>query len=115
MGLKDLKNAYSALTEFGLLARSIEPIMTDADISRNEKRKALSDLCNNLSESTFNNKIVVAQIMKIINMKEDVSKESPDTVAQVNEILRWCPRMAIHRKELTKEVEKHRKLYGMKL
>lgn len=115
MGLKDLKTAYASLQEFSLLAQSIKPIMTDPAVSREEKRKALSGLCNTLSEPAFNNGIVVKQIMTIINMKEDVCKEYPDTITQVNGILAWCPRMAIHRKDLTKEAEKHRKQYGLNI
>lgn len=115
MGIKDLLKTPGALQEFGVMARTIEKTMTDSKVSRKDKRAALSGMVNTLSESTFNNPQVLKMIMQIINMKEDVCKEYPDTISQVNGVLGWCPRMAIHRKELTKEVEKHRKKYGLKI
>jgi hypothetical protein len=115
MGIKDLFTSFSALSEFGNLSRSILPIMTDKDVSIIEKRKTLCQLVDNLSEKAFNNKIVLGQIFKIINMKEEICKEYVDTESQVNGILEWCPRLKEHKKELSKEVEKARKSCGMKI
>jgi len=115
MGLKDLIHTPSALQEFGVMAKPIKDTMIDPKVSRKDKRKALSDMCDSLSEPTFNNGQVIKMIMSIINMKEEVCKEYGDTIAQVNGILSWLPRMATHRKELTKEVEKHRKKYGLNI
>jgi F0F1-type ATP synthase delta subunit len=115
MGIKDLLKTPGALQEFSLIAQSIKPVMTDPKVSRKDKRKTLSDMCDSLSEPTFNNGQVIKMIMQIINMKEDVCKEYSDTIAQVNGILGWLPRMAIHRKELTKEVEKHRKQFKLNI
>lgn len=113
--IKDLFGAYPALQEFGVLAKSIHPIMTDPSVSRDTKRKTLNDLVNSLSDKAFSNSIVVGQIMKIINMKQEICKDYKDTETQVDGILSWCPRMKEHREVLVKEVGEHRKQYRMKL
>ena len=113
--LKDLVTSFSSLQEFGRLAQAILPIMKDADVSRDEKRKILNDLVNELSDRTFGNPLVVKQIMIIINMKEEVCKEYANTDSQVNGILSWLPRMAKHREVLKEEVAKHRKQYGLQI
>ncbi len=115
MGLKDLVTAAPALQEFGLLARGIEPIMTDPTVSREEKRKVLSQLVNELSDKAFNNKIVIEQVFKIINMKEEECKKFEDTESQVDFIIGWCPRLEQKREALSKEVEKHRKQFRVKV
>ncbi len=115
MGLKDLITAAPALQEFGLLARGIEPIMTDPEVSRDEKRKILSQLVDNLSDKAFNNKIVIEQVFKIINMKEDECQKFWDEKSQTDFIIGWCPRLAQKRDELSKEVAKHRKQFKMKV
>lgn len=113
MKIKDIVTAYPALQEFGLLARGIQPIMTDAKVSREEKRKVLSQLCDKLAEKSFRNEIVVSQIFKIINMKEDECKKFPNTKAQVDNIISWCPRLELHRNKLTKEVDRNRRMYKL--
>jgi hypothetical protein len=115
MGFKDLVTSAPPLQEFGMLARVIQPIMTDPKETREVKRNTLCGLVDNLSEKTFNNKIVVNQIMKIINMKEDICKEYPDALAQMNGILSWLPRMIKHIDMIKKEVVKARKSYGLKV
>ena len=114
MSIKDIVTSYPALQEFGMMARAILPIMTDANVSRDEKRQTLNNLVNELSDKTFTNSMVVKQIMQIINMKEDVCKEFTDAQSQVEGILLWLPRMSQHRDKLEKEVRNHRKQYGLK-
>ena len=115
MSIKDIVTSYPALQEFGMLARVILPIMTDAKVSRDEKRQTLNNLVNELSDRTFANGMVVKQIMEIINMKEEVCKEYDDTNAQVVGVLSWLHRMAQHQDKLEKKIRKHRKQYGLKL
>jgi hypothetical protein len=98
-----------------MMTRAILPIMTDAEVSRDTKRKTLNTLVIELSDRTFANGMVAKQIMEIINMKEEVCKEYDDTNAQVVGILSWLPRMSVHRDKLAEEVKKHRKSYGLKL
>ncbi len=113
--IKDIATSFPALQEFGMMAKLIQPVMEDSKLGRDEKRKALSGLTNMLSDKTFANSLVVDQIMKIINMKEDVCKEYEDTEAQVEGILSWLSRMRQYRDKLKKEVEKHRGQYKLKV
>lgn len=113
--VKDLVTAYPALQEFGLLARGIQSIMIDPKVTREEKRTVLCELVEQLSDKAFNNGIVLRQVMKIINMKEEVCKEFEDTDAQVDGIIKWLPRMAKKKDILKKEVKNHRKMYSMEL
>ena len=115
MWIKDIIFAFPSLSEFGLLSRAILPVMKDPDISRDKKRKMLASLLDKLSDRTFNNGIVLNQVITIINMKKDVCEEYVDTEAQVNGILEWLPRMKAHRDKLVKEVTRHRKKYGLKI
>ena len=115
MGIKNLITSYPALQEFGLVAKAILPLMTDVNVSRTEKRGILNDAVNGLSDKTFNNSMVADQIMIIINMKEDVCREYPDTESQVNGILEWLPRMSKHRDKLYRKVKQSRKSFGLKL
>jgi hypothetical protein len=115
MGIKELFSSPVALQEFGLLIRGIQPIMTDVNSTVEEKRTALNQLVNELSEKTFKNDIVVNQIMIIINMKKEECEKFSSTDAQVNSILTWLPRMAIHREKLAKKVEHARKSFGLNL
>jgi hypothetical protein len=103
------------VNEFKLMAEAILPVMIDASISRTAKRKTLCEMVDNLSEDTFKHKEIAEQIIKIINMKEDVCKEYVDAEAQVNGILSWLPRMEKHRELLKSEVIKNRKRYGLKI
>ena len=105
----------TAWAEFGIAARIIVPTMTDAKLKRSTKRKTLCAMVNELTEDTFKHGVIAKQIMKIINMKEDVCKEYHSTDAQVKGILSWLPRMELHRDKLTKTVEKYRKEYGLTL
>ena len=113
--LKDIVTGFPALSEWGNIAKAILPIMTDATASVEEKRKALNMAINELSEKSFNNQIVVNQIMTIINMKEQTCRMYSNTEAQVKGILSWLPRMEKHKDILTKEVKKHRKQYGLNI
>lgn len=115
MGIKDLLTAAPAVSELGVFLKPIQPTMTDPKVSREEKRTTLNIMVETLSDKTFKNGVVATQIMQIINMKEDVSKEYPDTESQVKGILSWLPRMEYHKDKLTKEVARHRKLYGLKV
>lgn len=99
--------------QYGLQA--IQPTMTDPNVPREEKRRTLSAMVEELSEDTFKLEPVADQIMIIINMEEEVCREYDDTDSQVEGILSWLPRMAKHRERLTKEVQKHRKKCGLKL
>ncbi len=92
---------------------AILPVMTDPNIPRDGKRQTLSMMVDELSEETFKLKPVAEQIMTIINMKEDVCKEYPDSESQVNGILEWLPRFKQHRDLLLKEVKNHRRQYGL--
>ena len=112
--LKDIIHSKDAMQEWGITARAIQPFMTDAASSRKEKREILNEAVKVLSDSTFKNGIVVDQIISIINMKEDVCKEYPNTEAQVNGILSWLPRMSEHRERLTKAVTRARKAAKVK-
>lgn len=106
---------HREMQEFRLALDAIAPIMTDPDETRETKRKTLNMMVSELSEDTFKLKPVAEQIMTIINMKEDVCREYPDSDAQIDGILLWLPRMREHRDMLLKEVDKHRKGYGLKV
>lgn len=113
--LKDIVTGFPALNEWGNIAKAILPIMTDATASVEEKRKTLNMAVNELSDKSFNNQIVVNQIMTIINMTEPVCRMYSDTETQVKGILSWLPRMEKHKNILTEEVKKHRKHYGLSI
>ena len=104
-----------AWSEFGIAAKVLLPTMTNPKLKRSTKRKELSAMVNALTDDTFKHGVIAKQIMKIINMKEDVCKEYHSTDAQVQGILSWLPRMELHRDKLTKTVEKYRKEYGLTL
>ncbi len=104
-----------ATQEFRFALQVIQPIMTDPVASREEKRETLNMMVNELSESTLKLKPVVEQIMTIINMKEDVCKEYPDSETQTEGILVWLPRMKEHRAMLLEAVKKGRKSYRLKV
>jgi len=101
--------------EFSLALQAIQPIMTDSNASREEKRNTLNMMVNELSDSTFKMKPIAEQILTIINMKEDVCKEYADSEAQTDGILEWLPRMKEYRGLLLEEVQRHRKQYGLKV
>ncbi len=103
-----------AARELQFALQAIQPIMTDPNESRESKRSTLNMMVNELSEDTFKLKPVAEQIMTIINMKEDVCMEYPDTESQVNGILSWLPRFQYHRDLLFREVKKHRNEYKLK-
>lgn len=113
--IKDILHAAPALSEFGNMANAIKPAMMDTTLSRDDKRALLNEGVNELSEKTFKNKIVAEQILIIVNMKEDVCKEYPNTEAQVQGVLEWLPRMSEHRELLTTKVRKARNSFGLKL
>jgi len=104
-----------AVQEFSMALQVIRPTMVDPSVSGEEKRGVLNVMVNELSEKTFKLKPVAQQIMTIINMKEEVCKEYPDTEAQVDGILSWLPRFRKHKGMLLREVEKHRKEYGLEI
>lgn len=104
-----------AMQEFSICLQAIKPIMTDTRASRDEKRKALDMMVNELSESTFNLVPIAEQIITIINMKEDVCREYPDGEAQAEGILGWLPRMKEHRELLLKAVKDARKSFRLKV
>lgn len=106
---------FKQLSEFGNMARAILPVMTDPKISRDEKRKTLRQLTENLSEKTLKNGVVAGQIMEIINMKEDECRKFLNTNVQVNAILSWLPRMECHWGKLAERVKKNRAKYGLKI
>ena len=105
----------SAWSEFGIAAKILLPTMTDPKIKRSTKRKELCAMVNVLTDDTFKHGFIAKQLMKIINMKEDVCKEYINTAQQVRGILSWLPRMELHRDALIKEVSKHRDKYGLTL
>lgn len=111
-GLRMLRHP-KAMQEFSLLLQVIRPIMVDPQETREQKRETLNMMVNELSEKTFKLKPVAEQIMTIINMKEDVCREYPDSEAQVDGILGWLPRMGEHRKMLLEEVKRHRIEYEL--
>ena len=113
--IKDIITSFPALSEWGNIAKAILPIMKDASATVEEKRKALNMAVNELSEKSFDNRIVVNQIMSIVNMKEQVCRMYADTEAQVKGILSWLPRMEQHKDILIAEVKKHRKQCGINL
>ena len=102
-------------SEFRFALNAIQPIMTDPEVLRDEKRKTLSMMANELSEKTFKLKPVARMIMTIINMKEDVCQEYTDSEEQTEGILGWLPRFKEHRGMLLQEVKRHRKDYGLKI
>lgn len=106
---------FNESSELKFALEAIKPIMIDSEVSREDKRKTLNMMVNELSEGTFKLTPVAEQIMEIINMKEEVCKEYSDTESQVEGILSWLPRMRQHRDVLKKEVGKHRKEYKLKL
>jgi hypothetical protein len=112
--IKDILTSYSALTELSKCANVILPTMKDPNVPREEKRKMLNVLVNELSEKTFMNGMIADQIITIINMKEEVCKEYSDTESQVFGIIEWTPRMAYHKDRLIKAVRKNRIDYGLK-
>jgi hypothetical protein len=111
--MRNTVNTPTALQEFGLAAKAMQPTMSDPAISREDKRETLNAYVNTLSEKCFQNTLVGDQIVIIINMKEDVCKEYPDTQSQVDGIISWLPRMAYHKDKLVKSVAKNRKEYGL--
>ena len=115
MNIKDLVQAYPALQEFGIAANIIKPTMVDPTVSRNVKRRTLSAITDTLTEKTFQNSIVAGKIMEIINMKEEVCKEYPDSESQVEGILSWLPRFRKYKGMLLESVKNNRKQCGLKL
>jgi hypothetical protein len=109
-----LKN-YSGAQELSLSLQSVQDIMTNSKVPRTEKRKTLCMVVEELSDKTFNNKFVAKQIIKVINIKEDVCKEYQNTEAQVQGILGWLPRMEYHRGLLVKAVTNNRKKFGLNI
>lgn len=105
----------NAANEFRFALDAIKPIMTDPKVSRGEKRSTLNVMVNGLSGDTFKLKPVARMIMTIINMKEEVCREYPDSKAQVKGILDWLPRFGEHRDMLLEEVKRHRKGYKLKI
>jgi len=103
------------MQEFRIALQLIEPIMTDAKVSRDEKRSTLNMLVNELSDKAFKLKPVAEKIMTIINMKKEVCQEYADSEEQTNGILGWLPRFKEHRDMLLKEVKQHRKEYELKI
>jgi hypothetical protein len=99
--------------EFQALVKVIKPIITDPNISRNEKRKTLNGVVNELSENAFKKNDVAEAIIFMINMKEDVCKEFQSVSEQVDGILFWMPRMKYHRDKLEKAVTENRKKYHL--
>lgn len=104
-----------AANEFRFALDTIKPIMTDPEASRDEKRKTLNMMVNELSDSTFKLKPIAQMIMTIINMKAEVCKEYADSETQTDGILGWLPRFEKHRDILLEEVRQHRKEYGLKI
>lgn len=113
MDILGLIKNYSGAQELSLALQSVQNIMTDSKASRTEKRKTLRMVVDGLSEKTFNSKFVAKQIITVINMKEDVSKEYQNTESQVQSILGWLPRMKQHRGLLVTAVTKNRKQLGL--
>ena len=103
------------LQEFRFALNLIAPVMSNPEETREEKRATLNILVQELSDSAFKLKPIIEQIMTIINMKEDVCLEYPDSEAQTDGILGWLPRMKEHRELLLSEVTKHRKAYKLKV
>ncbi len=101
--------------EFRNALQAIAPIMTDLQETREVKRRTLCMMVDELSENTFKLKPIAEQIMTIINMQEEVCREYLDSEKQTDGILGWLPRMKVHRDTLLKEVQKHRKEYGLKI
>jgi NAD-dependent DNA ligase len=102
-----------AAQEFSLSLQAIQLVMTDPKASRDDKRKTLSGMVNQLSENTFKLKPIAEQIMTIINMKEEVCREYPDSESQTDGILVWLPRFKEHREMLLGEVKRNRKQFGL--
>jgi hypothetical protein len=116
MGIKNIFATPAALQEFGLLARGIYPIMIDKKSTTVEERRiVLNELVNKLSEKTFKNNMIAEQIIKIINMEKEECEKFSITDTQVNSILTWLPRMALHRDKLANKVEQARKNFGLNL
>ena len=103
------------MQELGLLSMAILPIMKDPEVSREDKRKVLCAMVDELKEDTFKRGFWAKMIMGLINMKEEVCKEYEDAEAQTDGILSWLPRMEQHRDSLLKEVKKNRKQFGLKV
>lgn len=101
--------------EFRNALQSIQPIMVDPKASRDEKRKTLCMMVNELSENVFKLKPIAEQIMTIINIKEEVCREYADSEVQVEGILGWLPRMAKYRGMLLEEVRAKRISYRLKV
>lgn len=105
----------SAMQELSMYLRTIQPVMTDPNIDRKKKRRTLNNMVNSLSKDTLKKGFVRKQIIKIINMKEDVCKEYKDMKSQVDGIIGWLPRFKDYRKDLEKAVTKARKECGLKV
>jgi hypothetical protein len=104
-----------AMYELGNYLRTIQPVMTDPNIPREQKREALCTMVDSLSEKTFKNAVALKSIMVIINMKEEECKLFSDTQVQVDSILTWLPRMKEHQDKLFNEVKEHRIKYGLNI
>jgi hypothetical protein len=104
--------------EFQSATRVLSPMFEEAkngNISIQELRSAINGAVGELSEETFSKDFIADTILSWINVREDVSKQFPDTNTQVQSILLWLPRMAWHKDRLEKYVNKYRKQYGLKL
>ena len=93
--------------------KAIEPVLKDPSIPRQEKRKTLNQMVENLSDKTFEQGYVANIIIRMINMKEEICKQFKNTDAQVVEILSTMPRMAKHRDKLNDTVKSYRKQYKL--
>jgi len=94
---------------------TIQPLMTDEKQSRETKRKILCGMVDSLSDKTFNLEPIAEKIITVINMKEDVCKEYPNSEAQVKGILEWLPRIIKYRGMLLDKVKNNRKQYGLEV
>ena len=119
--MPSLVDAFKALLhqsetmEFRMQLLSIEPILKDPILTRQNKRKALNRLVENLSEKTFKLDFIANMIIGMINMRKEVCQEFKNTDAQVNDILATMPRMKLHKDKIAQKVQYYRRQYNLSL
>jgi len=107
---------FSALQEFTYAANILSPLLVPS-VTREERRKALNVVINELSDDTFKRGVIINRMLKMnmIDMSEGISKQYNNAEAQVEGIISWMPRMKQHRDKLKKAVVKHRKEYKLNI
>lgn len=107
------ENAQNMMVEFSKASMKIQPTMINPFVTKDKKRKALSDMVNGLREPVFVS--FLPQIISIINMKKEECQIYKDTNTQTDFICSWLSRMKTQRDYLYEVVKEQRTKFGFKI